>query len=67
MSADQVSRDPNECSVRLTFNAVPLDLAAALMEAIDRAAEREGYRAYFREKSGFETLYFSPFVARPDR
>lgn len=62
-----MSHDPIECSVRLTFNAVPLDLSAALMEAIDRAAEREGFRAYFKEETGFETLYFSPFVARPDR
>jgi hypothetical protein len=43
----------------MTFDEMPVDLAVALMEGIDRAAERQGFRAYFREETGFDTLYFS--------
>jgi hypothetical protein len=55
-------RDAGELSpirMRMSFEEMPLDLAVALMEGIDRAAEQAGFRAWFREETGFDTLYFS--------
>lgn len=49
----------DEIRLTLEFNGVPVYLAVALMSAIDRAAEREGFKAFYREETGFGTLYLS--------
>lgn len=59
MIQDHDAGKPSRTRMRMTFDEMPLDLAVALMEGIDRAAERQGFRAYFREETGFDTLYFS--------
>jgi hypothetical protein len=38
--------------------AMPLDLASALIAAIGTAAEGLGYSAVFREESGFGRVFF---------
>jgi hypothetical protein len=51
--------EPDRIRMRLDFTTMPLDLAVALMEGIDRAAEQQGFKAWFEEETGFETLYFA--------
>jgi hypothetical protein len=45
-------------SLELGWNNVPLDLAADVMIALDRAVRRAGYTATFREETGFGRVYF---------
>jgi hypothetical protein len=44
--------------MEVQFEAMPLDLASALIAAIGTAAEGLGYSAVFREESGFGRVFF---------
>lgn len=46
--------------MEIQFEAMPLDLAAALLTGISTAAEGLGYSAAFQEESGFGRVYFRP-------
>jgi hypothetical protein len=59
--------EPSRIRMRLDFTEMPVDLAVALMSAIDRAVERQGFTAYFLEETGFNILYFSRIRTTSDQ
>jgi hypothetical protein len=48
----------DEYFMLMSFEGVPVVLAAEILGGIDRAARRAGYVAVFREETGFGTVYF---------
>lgn len=62
MSGETPLSAPSPIRMGFTMTQMPMHLAAGLMRAIDREAERRGFKSYFRPETGFDVLYFERFA-----